>query len=173
MVACLNMKSSDPGLIHLMNQRILFKLVNDNYTILIVFVVLSVFLLLIFLYFFKNVMNTIKLYNKHAKRLELAPAPTDNQYDKDADNEKYKSKDIDPDVDAFNLRAIEDPADYMPRTKKEFIKEMDTKYQEYNTLKSDYIITNHKKTSDDVVDSQVLFKKYDDYKYNPKKVDEL
>lgn len=125
------------------------RMLSDNYTLLIVFVLVSAMIIFVLNYFFKQARATYNDYKKN--KAQSASNPDDPQ----ADNE------IEPDEN-------DEPVDtkkYQDAGKQQFYKNIDTAYKEYNTEKSKYIEVNYGKENDDYVDQKVAYREYDDYNY--------
>lgn len=167
---CLAKFSADPDLRSLINRKLINSLITDNYTVLIIFVILFVFIVLIIFYFSSHLRTVLSEYRKYNRKLELAPAPSNNQYDPDADNERYDKDEPGEkgDLRLYNTQIRDDPMDYINKGKKDFIADVKTKYGDYNELKSQYIKTTYKKDNDDVIDDNIMFGKHDDYEYSKK-----
>jgi hypothetical protein len=168
---CTNRVPLTEGLQTLINQKTITKLINDNYTVIVVYIILIVFLCLIMAYFIGHIRGVIKTYWKNNNRVDLAPPPTDNQYDKEADNEVYIKDTLTASYEMpskYRLQSRENVYEHVPVGKQDFIKDVSSTYKEYNDLKSQYIKTDLKARNDDVIDTKILYKKYDDYTYKPK-----
>jgi hypothetical protein len=107
----------------------------------------------------------MKSYRKNSAIMELAPTQDNNVSDPASDNERYTKHDSSKDTTLYALRTRDNPIDYIDKGKKDFLQDVDTKYDEYNTAKSDYIKTTYARKSDDVVDQDILFSRHDDYEY--------
>lgn len=170
MSQCLTQVPINADLQSIINRNMIGTLLKDNYTILVIFIILTVFLILILYYFGNNMRNTLKMYYKFNKKMELAPQPTDNQYDIQADDEMYSKdeNDINKDIGLYHLQGRDEPMEYINKGKKDFLANVKTTYNDYNTEKSKYIKTTYNKPNDDIVDEDVLFSKHDDYEYSKK-----
>lgn len=61
-----------------------------------------------------------------------------------------------------------DPTDFIGADETRFLKKVDWKYKAYNDLKTTYIRdTYNKRKNDDVINSDILYRKNDDYDYTP------
>lgn len=139
-------------------------MLSDNYTMLVIMVVLIGVLGLVLFYFANSLSNTLTNYYKNKKVAEDASTSTaaisDNQRDVKADNEiYYENVQDDPNK--------QDPVSFLDKTKQDFIAELDSQYKDINTLKTQYISSTYSgKQNDDVIDQKVLYKDYDNYKYD-------
>ena len=171
-MSCLDVKqTASPDEIIVSYQRIMTKIITDNYSVIFVYFVIFILLILIAYYFFRNISRTLKSYRKNAAMMELAPAQDNNVNDPAADNERYTKQDTSKDATFYALRSRDNPIDYINKGKKDFLDDVNTKYDEYNTAKSEYIKTTYARKSDDVVDQDILFSRHDDYTYERKRDD--
>ena len=169
-MACLDTADQSPNLVVEIYQRIMTKIIMDNYIIIFVYFVILVFLSLIIYYFFNNIWRTIRTYRKNASIVELAPPQENNINDPSADNERYVG-DVSKTISSYNMRRRDDPLEHITKTKKDFLAEVDAKYEEYNKQKSEYIKNTYQHNSDDVVDKDILFSRHDDYTYKSHKAE--
>lgn len=167
---CLQKFAADPNLRSVINRKVIGNLIKDNYTILIIFIALSVLLGLVAYYFVDHMRGVIRDYRLYNKKIELAPLPTNNQYDIEADNERYDKDDAKErgDVGLYNIQFRDEPMDYLDKGKKDFLEDVKNQYSNYNILKSQYIKNTYRKSNDDIINEDIMFSKYDDYKYTKK-----
>jgi hypothetical protein len=161
---CLENAGQSPELVVELYQRIITKIIMDNYIIIFIYFILLIFLALITYYFFNNIWRTLRTYRKNSALIELAPPQENNINDPSADNERYIGA-VSIDVSSYNLRRRDDPMEYINKHKKDFLADVDAKYEEYNKAKTDYIKDTYQRNSDDVVDKDILFSRHDDYTY--------
>lgn len=138
-------------LTEVMNKAHISRLLSDSYTMLIIFVVITVALTFVLVYFIKEVRRTIYEHNKNVLKSE---APKNDQ------NEVYA--DDDPDAE------IADPTKYQDASKIKFFKDVDKVYKDYNLEKTTYIKSGFNKENDDYIDKRMAYKKYDEYVYEKK-----
>ncbi len=138
-----------------MNQiKKLERLIADNYTVIVICIILSIVLFICLKYFGTQIYEVIQRYRKSAIQVKSGlPDVTEDTEIYDEDDKPY------------------DISKYFGQGKNDFVKSMEDAYKDYNKLKSDYIRTTYSKTNDDVIDKDTVFYgKYDDYDYpNPKK----
>ena len=125
------------------------RMLSDNYTLLIVFVLVSAMIIFVLNYFFKQARATYNDYKKNKAQSEA------NSTDPNADNEVEPDENEEP-VDTNKFQDV---------NKQKFFKGIDDVYREYNTEKSKYIEVNYGKENDDYVDQKVAYKDYDNYNY--------
>lgn len=131
---------------------IINRMISDNYSLIFLFIFLSIIIALIFVYFAKELKNILKIYYD-------AQGGKKEAKEKPVDDELYDDEDPDPYIINQHMDIATDG----------FFKNVETKYTDYNTEKTNYIINNYKKeTSDDVIDRNMLFSKNDDYTYDKK-----
>lgn len=107
-------------------------------------------------YFVSTLKDIISTYQRHKSMaradVSVGPPPDDEpSYDSPKDNPSRI-----------------DPTDYIGTGESRFLKKVDWKYKAYNDLKTSYIKdTYNKRKNDDVINSDMLYGKNDDYDYNP------
>lgn len=139
-------------------------MISDNYTLLFIFVIITAILGLCFLYFFRSLKVSLSTYFKDKSKLK-EPSGDNPRIGTDDNYNYYEVVKDDPEP--------VEPREMMPASTKEFIKNVDNVYKEYNDLKSEYIKKTYTSTStknqteDDIIGIKTLYQKYDDYKYSP------
>jgi hypothetical protein len=143
-------------------------LIHKNYNFLVVYGVLFAGLLCILAYICSDIYTIVKNYFKYknSRDVKEKSGASNNPRHVKGDNESYPTYDEENPV--FMDRK---PKDYRPTKEKVFYENMDKKYKEYNTKKSEYIKQTYNRDIDDKVDDTVQYPKYDDYEY--KKPDTL
>ena len=123
------------------------KLIADNYTVICLCIGIVIILALVVWYFGKQMFEVIKNYRKSYVSMKGNMPSTSEDSEIYDDDEK-----------------VYDVSQYFEPGKTDFVKAVETAYKDYNTLKSDYIRSNHMDDNDDVIDKDTIFyKKYDDY----------
>lgn len=133
-----------------MNQiKKLERLITDNYTVIIISIILLIVLFICLKYFGTQIYTSIKRYRQTAIKVKSAlPNVTEDTEIYDEDDKPY------------------DISKYFDQGKNDFVKSMEDAYKDYNKLKSDYIRTTYSKNNDDLVNKDTVFYgKYDDYDY--------
>lgn len=157
------------------NSEILLKKINtmlsDNYTLLFVLIIILIILGLTLAYFMGNLKTTLRSWlngrREVANVLATAPPPGASAYtggdptNPSDDNEVYGG------VDVNASGPMVDPNDFMEPGKKTFVTDIKTTYNEYNTLKTQYIQNNYNgRENDDIVTDNVLYSDHDTYEYS-------
>lgn len=132
-------------------------MISDNYTLLIVLLVIIGVVGLALWYFTKSLTTTIKTYlkNKPPKEQSSGDNP---RLAEDDDNQYYDKPTDDP--------QYVDPNEYMPKDQKEYVKNIESTFDEFNKLKTDYIKKTYNRDNDDYIDKSVLYEDNDNYVYN-------
>jgi len=122
------------------------------------------------LYYFTNsFITTLSIYHTASKNSRATQNVSESLGDKSADNEFYPEP-KDPNDDSIGElgqgATFVDPAKFMPKKKREFLKRLDEENKEYNAQKTEMMTRRlNYPENDDVVNSKVLYKDYDDYQY--------
>jgi hypothetical protein len=161
------------------NLERLYRLRNDCYVVIVIFVVLTALIVIAIVYLIKHLMAVVKNYEKNKGLREnvgdsaatgqssIDPnIDTQNPRDASADDEVY-----DENADNTKMSSIPQlqPDEYMEQSKQNFYKDMDKIYNDYNLQKSTYIANTYDgRENDDIVDKKVLYPDYDDYDYTIK-----
>lgn len=125
------------------------RLLSDNYTLLIIFIIVTIVLIIVLIYFVKQVQSALKDYYNNIIASDI---PTN------IDNEVYNEEES----KETNTSKFQDP------NKLKFYKGMTKVYNSYNVEKSNYIKSTYNRDSDDNINDTVIYKKYDNYKYEKK-----
>jgi hypothetical protein len=147
-------------------------MISGNMLILAVFFILLIALCLALYYFASSLMSTISYYNaSKAVRKSQLTGKGESIKDTSVDNEIYPEP-VDP-KDAeqeFDPTPQIDPKKFMPRGKRDFVKQLENENEDYNKQKTDFLVNEMKyKENDDVIDETVMYKDYDNYNYNYEK----
>lgn len=127
------------------------RLLSDNWTLLIVFLIVIGLLVLVLSYFVKQTFKTVRDYKSNEKAQEAPKNADEESYDESDDNEN----------------AIIDPVSYQEGKKLKFMKNVEDAYKTYNAEKTSYVQSSFSRTNDDVIDQRMAYKKYDRYEYEP------
>jgi predicted PurR-regulated permease PerM len=120
------------------------KMLSDNYTLLIIFVIIIGILLFLTTYFINQIKTTLKDYNRNIQKIGSTINTEDEVY--------------------IDEPEVLDPNTYQDPNKQQFYKNVDTVYKEYNKEKTNYIKSTYNKENDDSIDRNIVYSKYDDYK---------
>lgn len=137
-------------------------MISSNVFIIIVFILLVLVLLFGLYYFVNSFIKTLSNY--YTLTNQQPPSVSDSLKDKSADNEYYP----DPAEDEEEPLAISvDPTKFMPKSKRDFLKRIEQENKDYNEEKTNLMTRRlNYPENDDIVDSRILYKDYDDYTYN-------
>lgn len=145
MVVCKDLTSSVPDLSGTVMMRRLNKLISDNYSLILVSILVFIIPIVMIVYFGRQMADSIKLYKK------AVVSGTGTSKKDPEDKELYED-----DVYFDNTK-------YYDANKADFLKEMKSTYKEYNKEWDDYIKKTYASKNDDHIDQSVLYKKYDNY----------
>lgn len=140
---------SSMDITEIMNRAHIGRLLSDNYTMLIIFIIITVSLTFVLTYFIKDIRQTIKEHNKNILKSEVSKNDQDEVYFDDGGAETE----------------FIDPTKYQEAGKIKFFKDVDQTYKDYNLEKTIYIKSGFNKENDDYIDTRMSYKKYDDYVY--------
>ena len=141
------------------------KMIADNYAMIGLFVILSIALIFIMHYFGKSLYSSISSYymNKITKPGSPIPAVSNNSGTIAADTYIY---------DQEEEPVPDDVQNYMDTSKRRFVKEVESVYNEYNVALEDELRTSMGKVTNDAkIDSEILFNTNDNFSYTDNKYD--
>ena len=139
-------------------------MIHANYIVVGIFILILIAFGFALYYFAKSLITTITNYRTYNKELKGEVKGVGSSLkDTSADNEIY----IEPaSPDDAEVETQVDPKKFMPRSRKEFINELETQNKEYNEQKTNYLVNQlNYPENDDIVDERILYKEYDNYKY--------
>jgi predicted PurR-regulated permease PerM len=132
-------------------------MISDNYTLLFVLLVVLIIVGLALTYFVNSISTTIKTYLRNIPQKD--DSGDNPRIKEDDDNTYFDNPKEDP--------QYVDPNEYMPKGQKDYIKDLDDSYKEFNKLKTDYLKNTYNgRENDDYIDKQVLYDDHDDYTYD-------
>ena len=134
----------------MMVQSYISRMLSDNYTLLIVFLVVTILLGVVLIYFVKQFRSTYTDYKKHLER-------SDQQQETDNEVELTDEE-----------RKLVDPVKYQAPEKTKFYDTVGDVYKEYNTEKTNYIKSLYGTENDDYIDEKMAYKSHDNYDYKKK-----
>lgn len=133
-------------------------MISDHYTLLFVLVVVLGILGFALSYFIKSIKETLQAYYR-GKEEDKPPAGDNPRVAFDDDYTYYDDVKDDP--------VKVDPKTNMDEGKQKFFEGVEKAYDEYNTLKTDYIKNTYRgRDNDDTIDRSMLFAGYDAYRYD-------
>lgn len=143
-------------------------MINANYVVIGILIVILIAFGFALYYFAKSLIATLTNYRTYNKELKGEVKGVGNSLkDTSADNEIYiePSSPDDAEIETTSKPQV-DPKKFMPRSRKEFIAELEKQNMEYNEQKTNYLVHQlNYPENDDVVDERILYKEYDNYKY--------
>lgn len=144
------------------------RMINNNISIIFVLVLVILFLLASLYYFGSSLLNTLKNYYINRGGPQKDASVSNSLKSKIADDEVYQEpndpNDAEPEPEP---KTKVDPKTYMPRTKKDFLANLAIENAKYNEDKT-LLLTRRMNypENDDIVDDKILYKDYDNYKYD-------
>lgn len=144
-------------------------MISNNISILCIMFVLLVFLGASLMYFGSSLLKTLKNYYINRGMSQKDAASSNSLKSKVADDEVYQEphnpNDAEPEPETQKAKV--DPASFMPRSKKDFLSNLVVENAKYNEDKT-MLMTRRLNypVNDDVVDEKILYKDYDNYKYD-------
>ena len=152
------------------------RLINDNYTLIVIYIILLSLFLYALYYVGSDLSGIVKDYLKMSK-MEVEPVKKSDPSVKNSGNQKDTSADNDyyPDVNDESAPQnpgtvdTKKPKDYRTKEELSFFNKLNITYNEYNSQKSQYISQVYQgRNNDDIVDDNIEYSKYDDYDYTIK-----
>jgi hypothetical protein len=142
-------------------------MISSNYTILMIMFVILGLLVFGLSYFGRSLLNTLTTYYQNRNAQQTTTSTGDSLKDKAADNEEYPEDDTQDAEEDIDGKIKVDPTKFMPKGKRDFLQNLELENKEYNEEKTKFLTRNmNYDTNDDVVDSQILYKDYDNYSYD-------
>jgi hypothetical protein len=139
-------------------------MINDNYTLIFLWFVITIILGLSLYYFFNSIKKTLQSFWNARKELNsksssASQASNNPRIATDDDYTYYEDAKEEP----VNV----DPTEYMPASKRKALEDLKTKYSTYNETKTQYIQNVYSgRQNDDTIDDKVIYAEYDNYKYD-------
>jgi hypothetical protein len=164
MACALDALNDSPGSTVIMQK--ISNMITSNIVILVILLVVLGVLAFGLYYFMSSLINTLSTYTTAIKN-SASTVNSNSLHDREADNELYpEPKDPNnPEEDDTSIKV--DPTKFMAKSKRDFLKKLEVENKEYNKEKTDLMVRRMRyPENDDMVDSQILYKDYDDYKYD-------
>jgi hypothetical protein len=165
MTCPLDKLSTDPGVSSVQVIKQLDTMIKNNITVIaILLIILGV--LGFGLYFFsKSLFNTLSKY--YDMKTVNKTSNSESLKDKAADNEEYPEQPDPNNPEEEDLKIVVDPSKFMPKAKRDFVTKLTLQNKEYNQAKTDFVTRKlNYDENDDIVDSKILYKDYDNYNYD-------
>lgn len=129
------------------------KMIYDNYMLLLLYIVITVFCIFILGYFSWNIVDITRNFYKNKKRKDSDKITND-------DDENYNIN------DTFN---DQDPSLFIGKNKRDHIDKVEAASLNYNKKKSQWIQKEYGENKDlDMINDDILYKEHDNYKYEKK-----
>jgi hypothetical protein len=168
-MACPLNNLNDPSLSPAVIVEKIQRMINNNIAIVVILFVLIGFLGVSLGYFASSMFKTLKDYYINRGVTKPNPASTNSLKDKNADNEVYEepTNPDDDNAEETDFKIEADPTEFMPKHKKNFLKDLETSNKQYNEEKTQLMTKRlNYPVNDDIVDSKILYKDYDNYTYD-------
>lgn len=135
-------KCDDLGILSEQLERKINSMIKEKWLIIMIALFLIVFAFLLGIYFARQLIVVIHRWKKNKSRFK-APDQDTEIYDEDLEDEMAK------------------PELYFDEGKQDFVKKVQKEYKKYNIEKTEYIATNYNKETNDIIDQNILYSKYD------------
>lgn len=165
MTCPLDKLSTDPGVSSVQVLKQLDLMIKNNVMVIVILLIVIVVLGFGLYYFGKSLISTLTKYNEMKQSNKTSNS--ESLKDKAADNEEYPEQPDPDNPEEEDLKIVVDPSKFMPKAKRDFITKLELENKGYNNAKTEFVTRklNYDK-NDDIVDSKILYKDYDDYKYD-------
>ncbi len=164
MTCPLDKLSTDPGVSSVQVVKQLDTMIKNNITVIIILLVIVAVLGFGLYYFGKSFVATLSKYYE-MKELNKT-SNSESLKDKAADNEEYPEQPDPNNPEEEDLKIVVDPSKFMPKAKRDFITKLTLENKGYNQAKTEFVTRKlNYDTNDDIVDSKILYKDYDNYNY--------
>jgi len=165
MTCPLDKLSTDPGVSSVQVLKQLDLMIKNNVMVIVILLVVVAVLGFGLYYFVKSLISTLAKYYDMKKTNMTYNSESLN--DKAADNEEYPEQPDPNNPEEEDLKIVVDPSKFMPKAKRDFITKVTLENQGYNNAKTEFVTRKlNYDTNDDVVDSKILYKDYDNYNYD-------
>jgi hypothetical protein len=168
MAACSLDNLNDPGASSVLILQKINNMISSNITILLITVLVTVILGFSFYFFGSSLIRTLNSYYTNRDANKVNTSNSGSLKDKTADNEDYPEQDTEneqKDEDVFQVPV--DPAKFMPKTKRDFLTDLEIENKVYNEEKTEFVTRRlNYSQNDDVVNAKILYKQHDNYNYD-------
>lgn len=165
MTCPLDKLSTDPGVSSVQVLKQLDMMIKNNIMVIIILLVVVAVLGFGLYYFGKSFISTLTKY--YDMKQTNKTSNSESLKDKAADNEEYPEQPDPNNPEEEDLRIVVDPSKFMPKAKRDFITKLTLENIGYNNAKTEFVTRKlNYEANDDIVDSKILYKDYDNYNYD-------
>lgn len=157
--------STDPGVSSVQVMKQLDTMINNNITVIVILLVILTVLGFGLYYFGKSFVTTLSKY--YEMKESKKTSNSESLKDKAADNEEYPEQPDPNNPEEEDLKIVIDPSKFMPKAKRDFVSKLTLQNKGYNQAKTEFVTRKlNYDENDDIVDSKILYKDYDNYNYD-------
>lgn len=157
--------STDPGVSSVQVLKQLDLMIKNNMMVIVILLIVVVVLGFGLYYFGKSLVSTLTKY--HEMKQKNKTSNSESLKDKAADNEEYPEQPDPNNPEEEDLKIVVDPSKFMPKAKRDFITKLTLENKGYNDAKTEFVTRKlNYDSNDDIVDSKILYKDYDNYNYD-------
>lgn len=165
-MACpLDKLSTDPGVSSVQVLKQLDLMIKNNVMVIVILLIVIAVLGFGLYYFGRSFVSTLTKY--YELKQTNKTSNSESLKDKAADNEEYPEQPDPDNPEEDDLKIVVDPSKFMPKAKRDFITKVTLENKGYNDAKTEFVTRKlNYDRNDDIVDSKILYKDYDDYNYD-------
>ena len=157
--------STDPGVSSVQVLKQLDLMIKNNVMVIGILLIVVLVLVLGLYYFGRSFVSTLTKY--YEMKQTNKTSNSESLKDKAADNEEYPEQPDPNNPEEEDLKIVVDPSKFMPKAKRDFITKLTLENKGYNDAKTEFVTRKlNYDDNDDIVDSKILYKEYDNYKYD-------
>lgn len=165
-MACpLDKLSTDPGVSSVQVLKQLDLMIKNNVMVIVILLIVVAVLGFGLYYFSSSFISTLTRY--YDMKQTNKTSNSESLKDKAADNEEYPEQPDPNNPEEEDLKIVVDPSKFMPKAKRDFITKLTLENKGYNDAKTEFVTRKlNYENNDDIVDSKILYKDYDNYNYD-------
>jgi hypothetical protein len=157
--------STDPGVSSVQVMKQLDTMIKNNITVIAILLLILTVLGFGLYYFGKSFVTTLSKYYEMKENKKTSNS--ESLKDKAADNEEYPEQPDPNNPEEEDLKIVIDPSKFMPKAKRDFVSKLTLQNKGYNQAKTEFVTRKlNYDENDDIVDSKILYKDYDNYNYD-------
>lgn len=165
MTCPLDKLSTDPGVSSVQVLKQLDLMIKNNVMVIVILLIVITVLGFGLYYFGRSFVSTITKY--YELKQTNKTSNSESLKDKAADNEEYPEQPDPDNPEEDDLKIVVDPSKFMPKAKRDFITKLTLENKGYNDAKTEFVTRKlNYASNDDIVDSKILYKDYDNYTYD-------